>query len=178
MAHLVRQGKLAPEEAQHFPQKNVLMRSLGTQGGVTIDDPWRVRLMDGDVLVLCTDGLWDLVSEKEIVWIVQAQKDLQKACSRLIRLANARDGHDNITVVAARFGRFRKGRAVPPSAYNPVGGREPGRAGRILARCLAFTGVLILSALLILITLFILNELSVIKAGLPAELLNRLISPQ
>jgi PPM family protein phosphatase len=178
VAHLVREGKLAPEEARDFPQKNVLMRSLGTQGGVTIDEPGRAHLLDGDVLVLCTDGLWDLVSEKEIVWIVQGQKDLTKACSQLIRLANARDGHDNITVVAARFGRFRKGRAVPPAGYGPVDGRAPGRLKRIIGRCLALAGVLILSALLILIALFILNELSLVTVGLPAELLNRLISPQ
>jgi hypothetical protein len=154
------------------------MRSLGTEGGVTIDEPGRVPLMDGDVLVLCTDGLWDLVSEKEIVWIIQEQKDLTKACSRLIRLANARDGHDNITVVAARFGRFRKGRAVPPSAYDLDDGRTHGRGKPMIARFVAFTGVLLLSALLILIALFILNELSVVKFPLPAELLNLLISPQ
>ncbi|MBN2224529.1 MAG: serine/threonine-protein phosphatase [Deltaproteobacteria bacterium] len=177
VAHLVREGRLAPEEARDFPQKNVLMRSLGTEGGVTIDEPGRVRLMDGDVLVLCTDGLWDLVSEKELVWIIQEKKDLVKACSRLIRLANARDGHDNITVVAARFGRFRKGYSAPPGVYDPPGGRAPGRAKRMIARFAAFTGLLALSALLILIALFILNELSVVDFPLPAELLNRLISP-
>lgn len=178
VAHLVREGRLAPEEAQNFPQKNVLMRSLGTEGGVTIDKPGQFRVMDGDVLVLCTDGLWDLVSEKEIVWIIQGQKDLTKACSQLIRLANARDGHDNITVVAARFGRLRKGHAVPPVAYDLIGGRAPGRVKRMIARLVAFTGVLILSGLLILIALFILNELSVVNFPLPAELLNRLISPR
>jgi PPM family protein phosphatase len=178
VAHLVRQGKLSPEEAQDFPQKNVLMRSLGTEGGVTVDEPKRAHLMDGDVLLLCTDGLWDLVSKKEIVWIVQGHRDLARACSRLIDLANARGGHDNITVVAARFGRFRKVHLAPPETYDAAGGRKAGRIGRILARSIALVGVLALSALLALIVLFILNELAVIEAGLPAQLLDWLLSPR
>ncbi len=178
VAHLVRQGKLSPEEAHDFPQKNVLMRSLGTEGGVTVDEPVGAHLMDGDVLLLCTDGLWDLVSKKEIVWIVQGHRDLARACSRLIDLANARGGHDNITVVAARFGRFRKVHLAPPETYDAAGGRRSGRIGRILARSVALIGVLALSALLVLIVLFILNELAVIETGLPAQLLDRLLSPQ
>jgi len=177
-AHLVREGKLSPEEAEDFPQKNVLMRSLGTEGGVTVDEPGHARFMDGDVLVLCTDGLWDLVGKKEIVWIVQEHKDLARACSRLVDLANARGGHDNITVVAARFGRFRKGRAVALENYRPAAGRVPGRIGRMIARAIAFAGVLALSALLILIVLFILNELGAVEFTLPARLLDRLIPLQ
>jgi PPM family protein phosphatase len=178
VAHLVREGKLSPEEAHDFPQKNVLMRSLGTEGGVTVDQPGHTRVMDGDVLVLCTDGLWDLVSKKEIVWIVQGNKDLTRACSRLIGLANARGGHDNITVVAARFGRYRKGRAVPPETYGTAGMRRPGRIRRIIARSIALIGVLALLALLILIVLFILNELYPVGIEFPAQLLNQLLPPQ
>jgi PPM family protein phosphatase len=176
VAHLVREGKLSPEEARDFPQKNVLMRSLGTEGGVTIDEPGRAHLMEGDVLVLCTDGLWDLVSQKEIVSIVQGHRDLARACSRLINLANARGGHDNITVVAARLGRFTKGVAVPPVTDEAVGFRRPGRIRRIIARSIALIGVLALSAVLILIVLFILNELAVIQFELPAQLVKGLLS--
>lgn len=178
VAHLVREGKLSPEEAHDFPQKNVLMRSLGTEGGVTVDEPVRAHLMDGDVLLLCTDGLWDLVSQKEIVWTVQGHGSLAKACSRLIGLANARGGHDNITVVAARFGRFRKGLATRTGTYDAAGWRRPGRLGRVIARFLALLGVMALSGLLILIVLFILNELAVVEFGLPARILGRFVSPQ
>lgn len=178
VAHLVREGKLSPEEAQDFPQKNVLMRSLGTEGGVTVDEPVRAHLMDGDVLVLCTDGLWDLVSKKEIVWIVQGHRDLARACSRLVDLANARGGHDNITVAAARFGKYRKGLVAPPEAYAPGARRARGRVGRMIGRLALLTGLLALSALLLLIVLFILNELSVVQTELPAQLLDRLISPR
>ncbi len=177
VAHLVREGKLTPEEAQDSPQKNVLMRSLGTEGGVAIDEPGQARFMDGDVLLLCTDGLWDLVSKREIVSIIQEQKDLMKACSRLVALANARGGHDNITVVAARFGRFRKGRAASPAAYGLPGRHAAGRTGRILARIIGAGGLIVLFVLLVLILLFILNELSVVTLTLPAELLKRLVSP-
>jgi protein phosphatase len=178
VAHLVREGKLTPEEAEHSPQKNVLMRSLGTEGGVAIDEPDRAYLMDGDVLLLCTDGLWDLVSKKEIVSIVQMQKNLTKACSRLVGMANARGGHDNITVVAARFGRFRKGSAASSAVYGLDGRHAPGRAGRMIARIIGMGGLIVLSAVLILIALFILNELSVVTVPQPAELLKRLVSPR
>jgi serine/threonine protein phosphatase PrpC len=176
-AHLVREGRLAPEEARDFPQKNVLMRSLGTEGGVTVDEPGHARLLPGDALVLCTDGLWDLVSEKEIVWIVQDDRDLARACARLIRLANARGGHDNITVVAARLGRRQRGYIVRPETYDRAAQRGPRRIGRAIARLFALAGLLILTALLIVITLFILNELGIVGFPLPAEILSRLISP-
>jgi serine/threonine protein phosphatase PrpC len=177
VAHLVREGKLTPEEAEHSPQKNVLMRSLGTEGGVLVDEPVRAHLMEGDVVLLCTDGLWDLVSKKEIVSIVQERKDLARACSRLVALANARGGHDNITVVAARLGRFRKGTAAPPSDYGLGGLRAPGRVGRLVSRIVGTAGLVVLLALLVLIVLFILNELGVVAMPLPAELLQRLIHP-
>ncbi len=175
-AHLVREGRLSPEEARDFPQKNVIMRSLGTEGGVTVDEPGHARLLSGDVLVLCTDGLWDLVSEKEIVWIVQGERDLARACARLIRLANARGGHDNITVAAARLGRRQRGYIARPETYDRAAERPPRRIGRVIARLFALAGLLVLSALLIVITLFILNELGVMSFPLPAEILGRLIS--
>ncbi len=177
VAHLVSEGKLSPEEAKDFPQKNILMRSLGTEGGVKVDEPRQIHVMDGDVLLLCTDGLWDLVSDKEIVAVVQDQRDLNKACRKLIRIAKSRGGHDNITVALARFGSFKKGRALSLAHLaDIVSIRSPGRLGRILVRALLYGSVFILSAVLILIVLFVLNEASILRVPLPFDALKKMLT--
>lgn len=109
---LVREGKLTPEEAKDFPQKNIILRSLGAGEPVTVDEPVELFLQDGDVLFLCSDGLWDLVGEEEILGVFHGERSVQKACERLVDLANFREGHDNITAVAAQFGRFKRNRAL------------------------------------------------------------------
>jgi protein phosphatase len=177
VAHLVSEGKLSPEEAKHFPQKNILMRSLGTEGGVETDEPREVNVMDGDVLVLCTDGLWDLVSDREIVSVVQDHRDLDKACTKLIRIAKARGGHDNITVALARFGSFKRGRAASLTrVLDIVSLGSPDRFRTMLVRGLLYGSVFILSAVLILIVLFVLNESSVLRVPLPFEALKKMLT--
>ena len=109
---LVREGKLTPEEAKDFPQKNIILRSLGAGEPVTVDEPVELFLQDGDVLFLCSDGLWDLVGEEEILGAFHGERSIQKACERLVDLANFREGHDNITAVAAQFGRFKRNRTL------------------------------------------------------------------
>jgi serine/threonine protein phosphatase PrpC len=177
VAHLVKEGKLTPEEARDFPQKNVLMRSLGAEGTLEVDEPHETRLMDGDVLLLCTDGLWDLVSEKEMVAVVQGHRSLKKALGKLIDLANARGGHDNVTAAAARLGRFARGRAPALARYDSDAPPVPGRWKRMVLRALLWGGVIVLSALLILITLFILGELSILKVPIPFDDIKRMIAP-
>lgn len=109
---LVREGKLTPEEAKDFPQKNIILRSLGAGEPVTVDEPVELFLQDGDVLFLCSDGLWDLVGEEEILGAFHGERSVQKACERLVDLANFREGHDNITAVAVQFGRFKRNRTL------------------------------------------------------------------
>ena len=109
---LLREGKLTPEEAKNFPQKNIILRSLGAGEPVTVDEPVELFLQDGDVLFLCSDGLWDLVGEEEILGVFHGERNIQRACERLVDLANLREGHDNITAVAAQFGRFKRNRAL------------------------------------------------------------------
>jgi protein phosphatase len=109
---LIREGKLTPEEAKDFPQKNIILRSLGAGEPVTVDEPEELFLQDGDILFLCSDGLWDLVSEDEILGAFHGERSIQKACDRLVDLANFREGHDNITAVAALFGKFHRNRAL------------------------------------------------------------------
>jgi len=109
---LIREGKLTLEEAKDFPQKNIILRSLGAGEPVTVDEPTELFLQDGDILFLCSDGLWDLVSEDEILGAFHGERSIQKACDRLVDLANFREGHDNITAVAALFGKFQRNRAL------------------------------------------------------------------
>ncbi|MBN1573607.1 MAG: serine/threonine-protein phosphatase [Deltaproteobacteria bacterium] len=108
VASLVRDGKLTPEEAKDFPHKNVILKSLGSGESLKVDPPRKINLLDGDILLLCSDGLWDLVSDTEILSIIHKSKSIKIASDRLIKLANHRGGHDNITVVMAEFGQLKR----------------------------------------------------------------------
>jgi protein phosphatase len=95
---MVKNGLLSLEEARHHPEKNVILRALGShpQVEVTIwDSPLPVKA--GDRFVLCSDGLYDLVADDEIRLIATASAP-HVACENLIALAKQRGGHDNITV--------------------------------------------------------------------------------
>jgi protein phosphatase len=105
---MVKKGKATREEMRTSPMRSMLTRSIGTKEDVAIDDPVGIELEDGDVLVLCTDGLTNLVEEQEILSAVHNTADLQKACNKLVDMARKRGGHDNITVIAAEFGALKR----------------------------------------------------------------------
>jgi serine/threonine protein phosphatase PrpC len=100
---MVKKGKATREEVRNSPMRSMLTRSIGTKEEVAIDQPMGIELEKGDVLLLCTDGLTNLVKEEEILSAVHNTPDLQKACAKLVDMARKRGGHDNITVVAAEF---------------------------------------------------------------------------
>jgi PPM family protein phosphatase len=100
VAELVRGGKLSPEEAEHHPQRSVITRALGTDPDVDIDT-FAVDAEPGDVFLLCSDGLTDMVSDETIERVLgEHRDDLEAAVAELVRLANKAGGEDNITVVA------------------------------------------------------------------------------
>jgi protein phosphatase len=83
--------------------RNVILQALGAQSDVA-PVTGRIRLRQGDVLLLCSDGLSGKLRAEDIQHIVvSSQGDLAKACDKLIDEANNRGGEDNITVVLARF---------------------------------------------------------------------------
>lgn len=94
----VRRELLTKEEAQKSEIKNLLTRALGTAAEVDVDID-ELSLADGDVLVLCTDGLSSMVSDDEILSVVASTKDPASACETLINMANNNGGNDNVTVI-------------------------------------------------------------------------------
>jgi PPM family protein phosphatase len=97
---LLKTGKLSREEAETHPQRSVITRALGTDPDVDVDT-FSVRAEDGDLFLLCSDGLTDMVSEESILDVVERNRsDIDGALRALVKAANHGGGQDNITVVA------------------------------------------------------------------------------
>ncbi len=123
-------GVLTPEQARNHPNAHVIRQYVGGKNPPEVDFRLRyfsdtpkdeekadakrsnqgLRLKDGDTLLLCSDGLTDLVWDDEILEIIRSTKDLESAAQKLIDTANQRGGHDNITVVLL---------SVPPKGKKP-----------------------------------------------------------
>ncbi len=95
---LMEMGQLTEEEVAVHPQRNVLYRAIG-QGATLEVDVFTYALEPGDRLLLCSDGLWGMVSEAEIWHLIQNAPSPQQACVQLVAAANAAGGNDNISVV-------------------------------------------------------------------------------
>jgi len=97
---LMKSGKLSREEAESHPQRSVITRALGTDPDVDVDT-FTIAAEAGDVFLLCSDGLTDMVGEGEILDLVERNRDdLNSALKSLVKAANRSGGDDNITVVA------------------------------------------------------------------------------
>jgi serine/threonine protein phosphatase PrpC len=94
---LIDAGVISREEAETSPYKNVILQAMGVKPEVEIGLA-RLQMRNGDVFLLCSDGLWEKVAEEELLAVVSSES-LEGACARLIALANERGGEDNITVV-------------------------------------------------------------------------------
>ena len=94
--------KLSPEEIENFPHKNVIVRALGMKDTVQVD-VGRSEPQDGDTFLLCSDGLSGMVPDTEMEAVLGSTPDLEEACTKLIELANAAGGNDNVTCILARF---------------------------------------------------------------------------
>ena len=104
VAELVRRGSLSAEDAEHHPHRNVITRALGAEPDV-VADTVSEALRDGDVVLLCSDGLSSYVPERDIAAALAAAGSLREAAAALVERANAAGGTDNVTVVLARAGR-------------------------------------------------------------------------
>jgi protein phosphatase len=102
-AELARHGVIKPEEVCRNQYRHVVTNILGgTEAGVRVDVQ-RADLEPGDVVLLCSDGLTDMLPDDWIAATLAAEHEPQSACERLVAEANARGGRDNITAVVARF---------------------------------------------------------------------------
>ena len=95
---LLKSGEITQEMAENHPRKNIITRSLGMPGSLEVDVAIH-KIEDHDQLLLCSDGLTNMVSEPKITQILLEAASLQDASQRLIEEANAKGGLDNITVL-------------------------------------------------------------------------------
>jgi PPM family protein phosphatase len=95
---LVKQGKLRPEDAKRHPQGSIITRALGVDPEVQVDTA-TFKIISGDRLLLCTDGLTGVVDQTTIRNVLLRVRDPQQASEKLVALANEQGGPDNITVV-------------------------------------------------------------------------------
>jgi serine/threonine protein phosphatase PrpC len=102
VARLVDAGVIKPEEVRSHPQRNQIYRCLGHKPSVEVDTFTR-QLRAGDVLVLCSDGLWEMVLDAEVQRIVEGARSPQKACDALVEAANRAGGEDNIAVIVVEM---------------------------------------------------------------------------
>jgi protein phosphatase len=97
----VRQGKLTPEQAEKHPQRSVITRALGPEHSVEVDT-FRIPARDGDVFLLCSDGLSGMVSDDDLAAILAEGQPLDVTAEKLVERANDNGGRDNITAVLFR----------------------------------------------------------------------------
>jgi protein phosphatase len=103
VAQQVREGRMTEAEAEASPLKNVLMRALGVDSAVEVEVDEEIAL-EGDIYLLCSDGLTRELSDGQIAAVLGEQQNSQAAADQLIDLANQAGGGDNITAVVVRLG--------------------------------------------------------------------------
>lgn len=98
---LIEMNELSPEEAENYPQKNVLYRAIGQNEDLRMERLVRI-LPPSSQVMLCTDGLWDMIDDETIKRVTLEAASPQEACDRLVSLANDRGGADNISVLVLK----------------------------------------------------------------------------
>ena len=95
---MVRLGGIKPEEAKHHPDKNIITRAIGAKEEVEVEF-YEHRLKKGDIILMCTDGLSNMVEDEELFHIVQGARDVVEAAEMLVETAKENGGTDNIGLV-------------------------------------------------------------------------------
>lgn len=95
---MVRMGEMDEETAKGHPDKNIITRAIGAVSDVTVDF-FEVDLASGDEVLMCTDGLTNMVEDVDIREIMKSQRDIAEQAERLVETANENGGKDNITVI-------------------------------------------------------------------------------
>ena len=140
VAEHVRRGTMTPQEAEASQLHNILVRALGTQEQVEVDMDEQI-LLERDALLLCSDGLTNMVTDAEIASTLATSETAQAAAEHLIELANLYGGVDNVTVIVLRAlpepaglvarlrGRPKTGRKRGGKPGRKPGGKPDGKSG-------------------------------------------------
>ncbi len=99
---LIKTGEITPSEALTHPQRNVILRAVGTSIDIDIDIDI-VEINTNDIFILCSDGLTNMIDESEIQEIFEKNENIKHACELAIESAIEKGGKDNITVIGIRF---------------------------------------------------------------------------
>lgn len=100
---MVRMGEISREEARNHPEKNIITRAIGVSETVE-PDYFDTRLKKGECLLLCSDGLSNMIEDSQIKQILEQRKNLQDGVQKLVDTANRNGGRDNIAVVLIEQG--------------------------------------------------------------------------
>ena len=95
---MVRLGGIKPEEAKQHPDKNIITRAVGAEDKVE-PDFFTVELQEGEIVLMCSDGLTNMLEDEEIRMIISGARDLVEKAESLVEAANANGGRDNISVI-------------------------------------------------------------------------------
>lgn len=99
---LVKNGSITKDEAINHPKRNLITRAVGYELELQVDT-YEKDLKDDDIILLCTDGLTNMLTEEEILEIIKNYEDPQEACDTLVQNANNKGGEDNITVIVGKI---------------------------------------------------------------------------
>ena len=115
VAMLLASGQITYEETFDYPDRGVLTRSLGSKSRLSpgyvqnlkrFGDNCSISLENGDIIFLCSDGVWDLVSGEEIAEKLETNPSLQSAVDEVIEIILKRGAHDNATLLALKFSSY------------------------------------------------------------------------
>jgi serine/threonine protein phosphatase PrpC len=101
---LVDTGQITAQEAYSHPKRNIIYHSIGDRPEIEVDT-FRCPLNEGDRLILCSDGLWEMVREEGLEEILMAEAAPRRACERLVEYANMAGGDDNISVIVVQVAK-------------------------------------------------------------------------
>jgi serine/threonine protein phosphatase PrpC len=123
VAELERSGQITAEAAEHHPQRSIITRALGPEPDVEVDT-YTLSGRDGDLFLICSDGLTSMISDDEVTSILRSAESLDDAGEALVRAANQSGGKDNITVILFRLGEGESEDGAEPTQVRPVPSEE------------------------------------------------------
>jgi serine/threonine protein phosphatase PrpC len=124
---LLRQGRLTEEEAEEHPQRSIITRALGPEPDVEVDTV-TVAAADGDIYLICSDGLTSMVAEQTVAEIMREAPDIATAADRLVAAALDAGGRDNVTVVLFRLEEVGGADDPPTEALTPLAAPDSSEA--------------------------------------------------